>query len=154
MWLNNFSGVCLCLQRRRTCFRTCCHRWQSSSAGNTSVVCVMLWLKPAPPQCSTCLTLNLLAAHGVKLNPKSAFTFSYLSFILPIYIPLLFCLCAQWTMWSTNHSPIILYSYDLFFSHRAFRINELKTEVTNRLAMLEKRVERECHTEYQKGNLF
>lgn len=26
-------------------------------------------------------------------------------------------------------------------SHRAFRINELKTEVTNRLAMLEKRVE-------------
>ena len=27
-------------------------------------------------------------------------------------------------------------------SHRAFRINELKTEVTNRLAMLEKRVER------------
>jgi len=26
--------------------------------------------------------------------------------------------------------------------YRAFRINELKTEVTNRLAMLEKRVER------------
>lgn len=26
--------------------------------------------------------------------------------------------------------------------HRAFKINELKTEVTNRLAMLEKRVER------------
>lgn len=30
----------------------------------------------------------------------------------------------------------------LFF--RAFKINELKTEVTNRLAMLEKRVERTC----------
>lgn len=28
--------------------------------------------------------------------------------------------------------------------HRAFKINELKTEVTNRLAMLEKRVERKC----------
>lgn len=33
-----------------------------------------------------------------------------------------------------------LFSHHLF--HRAFRINELKTEVTNRLAMLEKRVER------------
>lgn len=30
-------------------------------------------------------------------------------------------------------------------SFRAFRINELKTEVTNRLAMLEKRVERRCY---------
>lgn len=30
-----------------------------------------------------------------------------------------------------------------FFTCRAFRINELKTEVTSRLAMLEKRVERE-----------
>lgn len=30
------------------------------------------------------------------------------------------------------------------FLRRAFKINELKTEVTNRLAMLEKRVERKC----------
>lgn len=30
------------------------------------------------------------------------------------------------------------------FLCRAFKINELKTEVTNRLAMLEKRVERKC----------
>lgn len=37
---------------------------------------------------------------------------------------------------------VILYSNHLPSSHRAFRINELKTEVTNRLAMLEKRVER------------
>lgn len=34
---------------------------------------------------------------------------------------------------------------DLFlFLCRAFKINELKTEVTNRLAMLEKRVECKC----------
>ena len=32
----------------------------------------------------------------------------------------------------------------LSHTHRAFKINELKTEVTNRLAMLEKRVERKC----------
>lgn len=38
----------------------------------------------------------------------------------------------------------IKFSYcHLTFPHRAFRINELKTEVTNRIAMLEKRVERE-----------
>lgn len=36
----------------------------------------------------------------------------------------------------------IKFSYcHLPFPHRAFRINELKTEVTNRIAMLEKRVE-------------
>lgn len=35
--------------------------------------------------------------------------------------------------------------FDRFlFLCRAFKINELKTEVTNRLAMLEKRVERKC----------
>lgn len=38
-------------------------------------------------------------------------------------------------------SLIIFYSHHVLSSHRAFRINELKTEVTNRLAMLEKRVE-------------
>uniref|UniRef100_A0A8C9YI41 Phosphodiesterase 9A like n=1 Tax=Sander lucioperca TaxID=283035 RepID=A0A8C9YI41_SANLU len=38
---------------------------------------------------------------------------------------------------------VSLLSFSIFSSHRAFRINELKTEVTNRLAMLEKRVELE-----------
>lgn len=40
---------------------------------------------------------------------------------------------------------MIIYLYYLPSSHRAFRINELKTEVTNRLAMLEKRVERKWY---------
>lgn len=34
------------------------------------------------------------------------------------------------------------------FLCRAFKINELKTEVTNRLAMLEKRVERKCTLDF------
>lgn len=48
---------------------------------------------------------------------------------------------------STHNVTITMGSSDLPLSlslhpHRAFKINELKTEVTNRLAMLEKRVER------------
>lgn len=41
-------------------------------------------------------------------------------------------------MWDTAGSEHFL------FLCRAFKINELKTEVTNRLAMLEKRVECKC----------
>lgn len=41
----------------------------------------------------------------------------------------------------TSPFHIIFCPYNFPSSHRAFRINELKTEVTNRLAMLEKRVE-------------
>lgn len=55
----------------------------------------------------------------------------------------------QFTRWDACHvlshmahnEGVQCDSCDLYF--RAFRINELKTEVTNRLAMLEKRVERE-----------
>lgn len=39
-------------------------------------------------------------------------------------------------------------SHDVIWFSRAFRINELKTEVTNRLAMLEKRVECEWHISF------
>lgn len=48
----------------------------------------------------------------------------------------------------------VLYTYHLPSSHRAFRINELKTEVTNRLAMLEKRVERKWYTEVKMKRLL
>lgn len=36
---------------------------------------------------------------------------------------------------------VSLSSFSIVSPYRAFRINELKSEVTNRLAMLEKRVE-------------
>ena len=44
---DHLSGVHLCLQKRKTCFRMCCPRWLNSSAGNAPVVYVMMWLKPA-----------------------------------------------------------------------------------------------------------
>ena len=44
----DWSGLCLCLQTRRTCFRTSCPRWLSSSAGNPLRCLCYGWSLPLP----------------------------------------------------------------------------------------------------------
>ena len=103
----------VCLQRRRTCFRMCCPRWLSSSAGNTFISCYDICFPP----------------------PHTYFTYiPDTSTILPQLTPIETSSVCQ------KQRPA-LHSLDLSFSHRAFQITELKTEVTNKLAMLERRVE-------------
>lgn len=145
---NDLSDMYLCLQRKRTCFRTSYPRWLSSSAGNTSVVYVMLWLKPALPHPHTYLILipdtgafqTLQSSDNTCCNPWRQVKSDNNKF---------FHLCHLfWRPYSSlvlslwPYEPCVIHVFNhLFSSHRAFRINELKTEVTNRLAMLEKRVE-------------
>lgn len=76
------------------------------------------------------------ATHRGKLNQTTS------SFTCVIYFVRLRSrfILSSWPMSHVDHEHFLFFSCSS--SHRAFRINELKTEVTNRLAMLEKRVER------------
>ncbi|KAM7413313.1 hypothetical protein PAMA_020617 [Pampus argenteus] len=97
--------------------------------------------------CSPCDIKELLcSSSNIPRFVSPAFSFSLYIFIIVDLVARLFHLCGRNTAIMMVDPEGALVSIDPTMptnSPKAFRINELKTEVTNRLAMLEKRVELE-----------